>query len=247
MTESKIEWTDSTWNPITGCTKISPGCKNCYAERMAKRLKAMGQPNYENGFKLTIHPLMLRRPLEWQKPRLIFVNSMSDLFHEEVPFDFILQVFKIMEMAKWHQFQVLTKRSDRLMELSSKIDWPVNVWMGVSVENQDYTYRIDHLRKTGAKIKFLSIEPLIGPVTEMNLNGIDWVIVGGESGPRSRPIEKDWVIDIRNQCLSTGVPFFFKQWGGKNKKKTGRLLQGRTWDQLPKSVNPIFNTKLVHA
>lgn len=247
MADSKIEWTDSSWNPITGCTKISPGCKNCYAERMAKRLKAMGQPNYENGFKLTLHPHMLSRPLEWKKPSLIFVNSMSDLFHNDVPFEFIIQVFDTMTEANWHQFQILTKRSERLMELSSKINWPDNVWMGVSVENQYYTYRIDHLRRSGANIKFLSIEPLIGPVRDMNLEKIDWVIVGGESGPRSRPIEKDWVIDIKEQCQTAGVPFFFKQWGGKNKKKTGRLLQGRTWDELPKNVNPIFNNQLAHA
>ncbi len=237
--KSSIEWTDSTWNPVTGCTKISPGCKNCYAERMAKRLKAMGQPNYKNGFNLTLHPHMLRRPLEWKKPSLIFVNSMSDLFHQDVPLEFILQVFDTMKEANWHQFQILTKRSERLMELSSKITWPDNVWMGVSVENQEYVYRIDHLRKTEAKIKFLSMEPLIGPVTEMNLDNIDWVIVGGESGPRSRPIEKKWVLGIRDQCKKAYVPFFFKQWGGTNKKKTGRLLQGRTWDELPRNVHLI--------
>ena len=238
-TRSSIEWTDSTWNPITGCTKISPGCKNCYAERMAKRLKAMGQPNYINGFSLTLHPDMLRRPLEWKKPSLIFVNSMSDLFHQDVPLEFIFKVFDTMKEANWHQFQVLTKRSERLMEISPKISWPDNVWMGVSIENQEYIHRIDHLRKTEAKIKFLSMEPLIGPVGELNLNNIDWVIVGGESGPRSRPIEKDWVLEIKKQCINTNVPFFFKQWGGKNKKKTGRLLLGRTWDELPKNANLI--------
>lgn len=247
MADSKIEWTDSTWNPVTGCTKISPGCKNCYAERMSKRLKAMGQPNYENGFKLTLHPHMLKKPLEWKKPSLIFVNSMSDLFHQDVPLEFILQVFDTMREANWHQFQVLTKRSERLMELSPKIAWPDNVWMGVSVENQDYTYRIDHLRKTEAKIKFLSIEPLIGPVVEMNLDNIDWVIVGGESGPGSRPIEKDWVLEIKNQCKKVDVPFFFKQWGGTNKKKTGRLLQGRTWDQLPKNARLSLNHQVIRA
>jgi protein gp37 len=242
MADSKIEWTDSTWNPVTGCTKISPGCKNCYAERMAKRLKAMGQPNYKNGFNLTLHHHMLEKPLEWKKPSLIFVNSMSDLFHQDVPLEFILQVFNTMKEANWHQFQLLTKRSERLMELSPKITWLDNVWMGVSVENQEYTYRIDHLRKTEAKIKFLSIEPLIGPVNEMNLNNINWVIVGGESGPRSRPIEKDWVLDIKDQCKKANVPFFFKQWGGTNKKKTGRLLQGRTWDELPTNLNLIPTT-----
>jgi len=245
--KSSIEWTDSTWNPVTGCTKISPGCKNCYAERMAKRLKAMRQPNYKNGFKLTIHPNMLRRPLEWKKPSLIFVNSMSDLFHQDVPLEFILQVFDTMKKANWHQFQVLTKRSERLMRLSPKLNWPENVWMGVSVENQDYIYRIDHLRKTDAKIKFLSLEPLIGPVVELSLDNIDWVIVGGESGPGSRSIKKDWVLEIKNQCKKAGVPFFFKQWGGTNKKKTGRLLQGRTWDELPKNANLILNPQVTHA
>ncbi|MHA1227756.1 MAG: DUF5131 family protein [Candidatus Hodarchaeales archaeon] len=245
--KSSIEWTDYTWNPVTGCTKISPGCKNCYAERMAKRLKAMRQPNYKNGFKLTLHPHMLRRPLEWKRPRLIFVNSMSDLFHHDVPLEFILQVFGTMKEANWHQFQVLTKRSERLMALSPKIDWPENVWMGVSVENQDYTYRIDHLRRTNAKIKFLSLEPLIGPVDNIILDNIDWVIVGGESGPGSRPIEKDWVLEIKNQCNNENIPFFFKQWGGTNKKKTGRLLQGRTWDELPEDVNLILNPQVTHA
>jgi protein gp37 len=243
MADSKIEWTDSTWNPITGCSKISPGCKNCYAERMAKRLKAMGQPNYENGFSLTLHPNMLRRPLECKKPSLIFVNSMSDLFHPDVPLEFILKVFDTMKEANWHQFQVLTKRSERLLELSSKINWPDNVWMGVSVENQEYAYRINHLRKTEAKIKFLSLEPLIGPVDKLNLDNIDWVIVGGESGPRSRPIEKNWVLEIKKQCINTNVPFFFKQWGGKNKKKTGRLLMGRIWDELPKNANLISTNR----
>jgi len=247
MADSKIEWTNFTWNPITGCTKISPGCKNCYAERMAKRLKAMGQPNYRNGFRLTLQPHMLKRPLEWKKPRLIFVNSMSDLFHQDVPLEFILQVFDTMKEANWHQFQVLTKRSERLMALSPKIDWPENVWMGVSVENQDYTYRIDQLRRTGAKIKFLSMEPLIGPVIKINLDNIDWVIVGGESGPGSRTIEKKWVLELRNQCKETNIPFFFKQWGGTNKKKTGRLLQGRTWDELPEDVNLILNPQVTHA
>ncbi|MBN1304910.1 MAG: phage Gp37/Gp68 family protein [Anaerolineales bacterium] len=241
MADSKIEWTDSTWNPITGCTKISPGCKNCYAERMAKRLKAMGQPNYENGFNLTLHPHMLKRPLEWKKPSLIFVNSMSDLFHQDVPLEFILEVFDIMKEAHWHQFQVLTKRAERLSALAPSLNWPDNVWMGVSVENQDYTYRIDHLRNTNAKIKFLSIEPLIGPITTMGLRNIDWVVVGGESGPRSRIIKKEWVLNIKNMCQEEGVPFFFKQWGGTNKKKTGRLLDGQTWDQLPKNID-VSNT-----
>lgn len=233
MAESAIEWTDSTWNPITGCSKVSPGCKNCYAERMAKRLKAMGQPNYKNGFDLALHKHMLERPLEWKKPRLVFVNSMSDLFHKGVPFDFIEKIFDVMRRADWHQFQVLTKRSERLAMLTQNIEWPDNVWMGVSVENQEYKYRIDHLRDTKANIKFLSLEPLIGPIPNMNLDNIDWVIVGGESGPRSRPIKMEWVLDIKKQCKQKKVPFFFKQWGGVHKKKNGRLLEGKTWDELP--------------
>ncbi|MEZ4593811.1 MAG: phage Gp37/Gp68 family protein [Chloroflexota bacterium] len=233
MTTSRIEWTESTWNPITGCTKISSGCKNCYAERMAVRLQAMGQANYIDGFQLTLHEHMLERPLEWKKPRLIFVNSMSDLFHENVPVDFIQKIFDVMRRADWHNFQILTKRSERLLKLSVDIDWPPNVWMGVSVESSKYQFRINHLRETKAKIKFLSLEPLLGPLPALNVSGIDWVIVGGESGPGARPIEERWVTDIRDQCLSAEVPFFFKQWGGANKKKNGRTLQGRTWDQLP--------------
>lgn len=233
MTTSRIEWTESTWNPITGCTKISSGCKNCYAERMALRLQAMGQSNYIDGFQLSLHEHMLERPLEWKKPQLIFVNSMSDLFHEDVPVDFIQKIFDVMRRAYWHNFQVLTKRSERMLELSVDIDWPPNVWMGVSVESSKYKFRIDHLRRTKAKTKFLSLEPLLGPLSALDVSGIDWVIVGGESGPGARPIEESWVTEIRDQCLLAQVPFFFKQWGGANKKKSGRILQGRTWDQLP--------------
>lgn len=236
-TQSRIEWTESTWNPLTGCTKISPGCKHCYAERMAKRLQAMGQPNYANGFKLTMHEHVLEKPLEWKTPQVIFVNSMSDLFHKDVPLEFIQRVFDTMKRAHWHQFQILTKRSDRLAELSPYLEWADNIWMGVSVENEKYTFRIDDLRKTGAKIKFLSVEPLIGPISKMNLKGINWVIVGGESGPGARPLEREWVVSIRDQCLNAKVPFFFKQWGGVQKKKTGRLLDGRTWDQMPVDIN----------
>lgn len=235
-TKSRIEWTDSSWNPLTGCTKVSQGCKNCYAERMAARLKAMGNPNYSNGFNLTLHENAINLPLSWKTPQFIFVNSMSDLFHEKVPLEFILRVFDVMRQASWHTFQVLTKRSERLMSLNEDIDWPSNVWMGVSVESHQYKYRIDHLRQTDAAIKFLSVEPLLGPIPQMNLSGINWVIVGGESGPNSRPIEVSWVLDIKEQCLEERVPFFFKQWGGKNKKKTGRLLEGRTWDDLPVQV-----------
>ena len=233
MAKTKIEWCDEVWNPVTGCTKISPGCKFCYAERMAKRLEAMGQQNYSNGFRLTLQPQMLERPISWKKPQMIFVNSMSDLFHRDVPIGYIKQVFAVMTRANWHQFQVLTKRSERLAEVSSLLDWPDNVWMGVSVEDSEREFRIDHLRGTGARIKFLSLEPLLGALPRLNLTGIHWVIVGGESGPGARPMHAAWVTDIQRQCARVGVPFFFKQWGGVNKKKNGRLLQDRTWDELP--------------
>jgi protein gp37 len=222
-----------TWNPVTGCTKISPGCKHCYAERMAKRLNAMGVKSYANEFKLTLQPQMLEQPLRWQTPRTVFVNSMSDLFHIDVPVDFIQQVFDVMRRAHWHTFQVLTKRSDRALELDDQIDWPANVWMGVSVENEKHQFRIDDLRRTHAKTKFLSLEPLLGPLPKLKLKRIDWVIVGGESGPGARPMQQAWVEDIRGQCAGAGVPFFFKQWGGTNKKRTGRELKGRTWDEMP--------------
>ena len=234
---SSIEWTESTWNPVTGCTKVSPGCKHCYAERLAERLQAMGQRNYRNGFKLTLQAHMLDLPLQWRKPQRIFVNSMSDLFQKEVPPAYILRVFGVMRRAYWHQFQVLTKRADILRELDRVIDWPANVWMGVSVENKAYTSRIDDLRHTHARTKFLSIEPLLGPIADLNLSGIDWVIVGGESGPGARPIQRNWVVDIRRQCRQAGVAFFFKQWGGVNKKKTGRKLDGRTYDEMPINQN----------
>jgi len=236
---SSIEWTDSTWNPLTGCTKISLGCTNCYAERMALRLQAIGQPNYAKGFQLSMHENLIELPLYWRKSQTIFVNSMSDLFHEEVPDEFIFHVFDTMRRAKWHRFQILTKRSKRLLDLSPHLQWMPHIWVGVSVENQNYTFRIEHLRKTGASIKFLSLEPLLGPIPDLNLEGIDWVIVGGESGPRARALEASWVIDIRNRCQRAKVPFFFKQWGGANKKKAGRLLEGRTWDETPITVNNI--------
>ncbi len=230
---SDIEWTEATWNPVTGCTKVSPGCKHCYAERMARRLRAMGQPNYRNGFALTLQPQLLDAPLRWRRPRTIFVNSMSDLFHESVPEDYIAAIFAVMRRAHWHRFQVLTKRSERLVELSPGLDWAPNVWMGVSVESARYRHRIDHLRRTGARIKFLSLEPLLGPLPRLDLAGIDWAIVGGESGPGARPMAHAWVADLRNQLRRARVPFFFKQWGGTNKKRAGRLLDGVTWDQLP--------------
>jgi len=232
-TNSSIEWTESTWNPLTGCTKVSPGCKHCYAERMARRLQAMGQPNYANGFNLTLHPQVVELPLQWKKPRVIFVNSMSDLFHKKVPFPFVERVFAVMKRAYWHQFQILTKRSDRLLELDARLQWAPNIWMGVSVESSRYAFRIDDLRRTGAGTKFISLEPLLGPLPGLDLNGIHWLIVGGESGPGARPIDPAWVIDIRNQCRHSSVPFFFKQWGGVNKKRAGRRLEGRIWSELP--------------
>jgi len=233
MAQSSIEWTEQTWNPVTGCTKISPGCKFCYAEKFAKRLQAMGVENYRNGFRVTLHPHMLMKPLEWKRPSVIFVNSMSDLFHEDVPDSFILSIFKTMNEAHWHQFQVLTKRPERVLAMNKRLKWAGNIWMGTSVENADYISRIDLLRRTSAKIKFLSLEPLLGKLENLNLKKIDWVIVGGESGFKARPMKPEWVLDILKQCKQADVPFFFKQWGGKNKKKAGRVLKGRTWDEMP--------------
>jgi len=241
---SSIEWTESTWNPVTGCSKVSPGCKHCYAERMAGRLQAMGQPNYVNGFELRLQPQMLEAPLKWKKPQAVFVNSMSDLFHKDVPLVFIQRVFDVMRRADWHRFQILTKRADRLAKVSNKLEWAPNIWMGVSVETKAYRDRIDALRTTGAHTRFLSIEPLLGSLQRLNLSGIDWVIVGGESGPRSRPMETSWVTNIRDQCRRAEVPFFFKQWGGTNKKKAGRILEGRTWDQMPKT-RPVYERRSV--
>ncbi|MDQ2653470.1 MAG: phage Gp37/Gp68 family protein [Chloroflexota bacterium] len=230
---SGIEWTEATWNPLTGCTKVSPGCKHCYAERLSKRLLAMGHPKYANGFRLTLHEESLGLPLRWRKPRTIFVNSMSDLFHEDVPDAFVHQVFEVMGQAHWHRFQVLTKRPERLLTLDPDLAWRPNIWMGVSVENDRYVSRVDLLRQTGAHVKFLSLEPLLGPLPSLDLAGIDWAIVGGESGPGARPIEASWVRDIRDRCVDAGVPFFFKQWGGVQKHRTGRELDDRTWDQMP--------------
>jgi protein gp37 len=232
-TSSPIEWTEATWNPVTGCDKVSPGCAHCYAERMAKRLQAMGQRNYTRGFELTLQERMLELPLRWRKPRRIFVNSMSDLFHAGVPDEFIQRVFAVMRQADWHEYQILTKRSGRLAELHRSLPWAPHIWMGVSVENARFTHRIDHLRQTYARVKFLSLEPLLGPLPRLDLHGIDWVIVGGESGPGARPMERSWVLDIRDQCRAAGVAFFFKQWGGVFKSRTGRELEGRTWVEMP--------------
>ena len=232
-TKSTIEWTEATWNPTVGCTKVSPGCKFCYAERLAIRLRAMGQSNYRDGFELTLQPHMLEIPLHWRKPRRVFVNSMSDLFHEKVPTEYIHQVFDVMRRADWHQYQVLTKRSERLLEVDPTLKWQPQFWMGVSVENEDHLFRVDHLRRTKAHVKFLSIEPLLGPLRRLSLRGIDWVIVGGESGPGSRALNSEWVREVRDRCLRERVPFFFKQWGGVFKSRTGRVLDGRTWDEMP--------------
>ncbi len=234
--ESEIEWTWSTWNPVTGCSPVSAGCDHCYARRYARRLQAMGQPRYRNGFAVTLHPDSLEIPLKWRKPRLVFVNSMSDVFHQKVPTAFINRIFDTMRRTDQHQFQILTKRSARLKGFRPAGGWPANVWLGVTVERSDYAFRIDHLRSTGARTKFLSLEPLLGPLPGLDLTEIDWVILGGESGPRARPLQQDWVIDVKDQCGDAGVPFFFKQWGGPNRKKTGRMLLGRTWEEFPAAI-----------
>ena len=236
MSKSKIEWTGSTWNPITGCTKYSDGCTNCYAEKMANRLKNMGLKKYENAFNLTLHYENIEDPLFMKKPQTIFVCSMSDIFHKDVPDEFILKLFEVMNKAYWHTFQVLTKRAERIKELNDSITWTKNIWLGTTVESEKVTHRIDYLRESGAYIKFLSIEPLLSPINDLKLKNIDWVIVGGESGAKARPMLKEWVVDIKNQCNTQYVPFFFKQWGGKNKKKAGRLLDNNTYDEMPKKI-----------
>jgi len=233
MAQSTIEWTEMTWNPTTGCSKVSQGCKFCYAEIMSKRLQAMGVEKYKDNFKVRTHPEALKVPYTWKKSKVVFVNSMSDLFHEEVPLEFIQDVFRVMRDNPQHVFQVLTKRAERLIEISPHLKWSHNIWMGVSVEDQKVEHRINLLRETEARVKFLSLEPLIGPLPNLDLKNIDWVIVGGESGHNPRPMHVDWVIDIQEQCEKSDVPFFFKQWGGKNKKKNGRLLNGKTYDEMP--------------
>jgi protein gp37 len=242
---SSIEWTESTWNPVTGCSKLSPGCKHCYAERMAERLQAMGQANYKNGFELTLQPRMLELPLTWKRPQTIFVNSMSDLFHDDVPLAYVQRVFDVMRRAHWHRFQVLTKRAERLGALDAELEWSPNIWMGVSVESAKFVDRINHLRRTRAHVRFLSLEPLLGPLTGLDLRGIHWAIVGGESGPRARRMESTWVLDIRDQCRRAGVAFFFKQWGGTNKKRAGRILDGQTWDEMPEVPQTRDSARLV--
>lgn len=236
-TNSSIEWTETTWNPVTGCTKYSPGCQHCYAEQMTRRLKSMeNQTKYVNGFNVTVHPQTLQEPLKLRKPQEIFVCSMSDLFHQNVPTDFIKQVFDVMVQANWHRYQVLTKRSERLRKLSSELPWPSHILAGVTIENNDYVHRADDLRATGAAVKFISAEPLLGPLPDLDYQGIDWMIVGGESGHGSRPMEEQWVLDIQEKCREHNVLFFFKQWGGVNKKEAGSLLQGQAYKERPLAV-----------
>jgi protein gp37 len=230
---SHIEWTDATWNPVTGCNKVSQGCKHCYAERFAERFRGIPGHPYEQGFDLRLWPERLSLPLEWKEPKRIFVNSMSDLFHEKVPVEFILRVFDTMVKAKWHTFQILTKRAKRAAEIGPLLPYRPNIWQGVSVENSDVAWRIDELRRVPAMVRFLSLEPLIGPIPDLDLNGIHWVIVGGESGPGARPMDTDWVREIHDACRQQSVPFFFKQWGGVHKSRTGRVLDGKTWDEYP--------------
>src|SRR3989475_10513692 len=237
-TRSKIEWTGMTWNPVTGCTKISQGCKHCYAERMARRLEAMGSDRYRNGFNVTLHPDLLDVPRRWRQARIVFVNSMSDLFHDDIPLAYIQRVFATMQDCPHHTFQVLTKRSERLAELAPQLPWPINVWMGVSVEDARVIHRIADLQSVPAAVRFLSLEPLIGPLEALPLDGIRWVIVGGESGPKARPVRKEWITSIFRQCRAARVPFFFKQWGGVRQDLTGRELHGRSYNEMPGALQP---------
>jgi protein gp37 len=232
-TATKIEWTGMTWNPVTGCTKVSHGCKHCYAERMAKRLHAMGMPRYRNEFRTTLHEDLIDLPRGWRRPRIVFVNSMSDLFHDDVPLGFVRRVFDTMTACPQHTFQILTKRGERLSALARVLPWPNNIWMGVSVENRRVLDRIHYLRTVPAAVRFLSCEPLLGPLDPLPLGGIHWVIAGGESGPRARPMRPEWVISVLEQCRAANVAFFFKQWGGVRKERTGRQLHGRTFDEMP--------------
>jgi protein gp37 len=243
MARTAIEWTEATWNPVTGCTKISEGCAHCYAERMAKRLKAMGQKRYRNGFAVTLHNEIIETPLQWEKPTSIFVNSMSDLFHENVPADFILSVFTTMRRARHHRFQVLTKRAERLAALDEKLIWTPNILMGVTVENRRAVHRIESLRSCQAATKFISFEPLLESIGRLDLSGIGWVIVGGESGPGARKMKEEWVFEIKEQAVAYGIPFFFKQWGGVFKKRAGRLLNGRTWDEMPAAIGTVLRNR----
>ena len=234
---SAIEWTEATWNPVTGCSKVSPGCAHCYAETFAERFRGVPEHPYEQGFDLRFWPERLEVPLRWRRPRVVFVNSMSDLFHEAIPLDYVRRVFDVMARADWHTFQVLTKRHDRLAELASDLDWPPNVWMGVSIENRRFVRRADRLREVPAAVRFISAEPLLGPLEGLDLDGIDWLIAGGESGPRHRRVDAAWLRELRDRCAAEDVAFFFKQWGGRTPKTGGRLLDGRTWDELPAAAS----------
>ncbi|MFN8204492.1 MAG: phage Gp37/Gp68 family protein [Solirubrobacteraceae bacterium] len=238
---SAIEWTEASWNPATGCTKVSPGCAHCYAETFAERWRGVPAHPYQQGFDLTLWPQRLELPLRWRRPRLIFVNSMSDLFHEDIPLDFIRQVFDTMGRAHWHTFQILTKRHERLSELADELDWHPNVWMGVTIENRRFVHRADHLREVPAAVRFISAEPLLGPLEGLDLTGIDWLIAGGESGAKHRPVREEWLIDLRDQCQDEGTAFFFKQWGGARPKSGGRSLGGRTWDEMPAFAMPVHS------
>jgi protein gp37 len=233
---STIEWTEATWNPVTGCTQVSPGCAHCYAKVFAERWQGVPGHPYEQGFDLRLWPERLDIPLRWRRPRTIFVNSMSDLFHEDIPLEFVDRVFATMREAHWHTFQILTKRQDRLGELAMRLDWPPNVWMGVTIENRRFIHRADVLRAVPAAVRFISAEPLLGPLERLDLRGIDWLIAGGESGARHRRIDPDWVRDLRDACVRAGVSFFFKQWGGRRPKSNGRELDGRRWDEYPQPV-----------
>ncbi|HZR69521.1 MAG TPA: phage Gp37/Gp68 family protein [Burkholderiales bacterium] len=237
-TKSNIEWTEMTWNPVTGCTKVSQGCKHCYAERMARRLEAMGTDRYRNGFEVTLHPDLLDVPRSWRRPKVVFVNSMSDLFHDDIPLAYIKRVFETMRDCPHHTFQVLTKRSERLAYVATQLPWPNNVWMGVSVEDARVLHRVRDLQTVPAAVRFLSLEPLLGPLDTLPLDGIHWAIVGGESGPKARAMHRDWVVSILRQCRAAGVPFFFKQWGGVRKDLTGRELNGRTYNEMPAVLQP---------
>jgi len=234
---TSIEWTDATWNPITGCNPCSIGCDNCYAERLAKRLKAMGNPRYTQGFNVVCHDDLVDLPLKWKKPKMLFVNSMSDIFHEDVPDEFIIRLFETMRKAHWHTFQVLTKRPQRLATLQSKLKWAPNIWFGVTIESQEYISRAEWLKKSGALLKFISFEPLLTEILDFDVSGINWIIVGGESGPKARIIKPEWVRSLRDLAVQNHVPFFFKQWGGRNKKKAGKLLDGEVWNQFPCPAN----------
>jgi protein gp37 len=230
---SAIEWTEATWNPVTGCTQVSPGCAHCYAKTFAERWRGVPGHPYEQGFELKLWPERLDQPLRWRRPRIIFVNSMSDLFHEEIPEVFVEEVFRVMGEADWHVFQILTKRHGRLLELCDRLSWPPNVWMGVSIENRRFVHRADYLRQVPAAVRFISAEPLLGPLEDLNLGGVDWLIAGGESGPGHRPVREEWLIELRDRCSEEDVAFFFKQWGGARPKSGGRLLEGRNWDEMP--------------